>query len=326
MPFKVGILGAGNIAAKMAQTLYQMPDTECLAIGSRSKEKSEDFAKKYKIPRAYGTYEELANDAELDLIYIATPHSHHFEHAKLCLEAERNVLVEKAFTGNAVQAKELVRLARDRKLLLAEAIWTRYLPMRKTLDELLKNKAMGEALSLTANLAYDNMHLERMYNPELAGGALLDLGVYTINFALMAFGKDLEKIESRVTLTESGVDESETVTFIYKDGKTAELYSSLTEFSDRKGIIKGTGGIIEFENINCCEWLEVRKNDGTTTRLNPPPQITGFEYQVTACRRAIEAGQIECEEMPHSEIIFVMELMDKLRKEWGVIYPFDSFD
>lgn len=319
---KVGILGAGKIAAKMAETLLIMDDAECLVIGSRNLEKAEDFARTHKIPRAYGTYEELVHDNELDLIYIATPHSHHYEHAKLCFEAGRNILVEKAFTGNARQARELVEIAKSKNLFLGEAIWTRYLPMRKKLDELIEEKCIGEILSLKANLAYDNIHMERMYKPELAGGALLDLGVYVINFALMTFGNDIERIESSAALTDSGVDKEENIRFLYKDGRIAELYASLTTNSDRKGIIKGTNGIIEFENINCCEWIDVRVND-KVTRFNPPPQINGFEYQVRACKNAIEAGKIECPEMPHSEIIYVMELMDSLRAQWGVVYPFD---
>lgn len=323
MKLKVGILGAGGIAEKMAFTLSRMESAECLAIGSRSLEKASAFAEKHGVKKAYGSYEELAADGEIDLIYIATPHSHHYEHAMLCLNAGRNILVEKAFTGNARQAKEVLALAEEKKLLAAEAIWTRYLPMRKKLDELLKSGIIGEVFSLSANLGYNLIHIERVRNPALAGGALLDLGVYVINYALMAFGSDIEKIESRATLMDTGMDTENFIKITFADKKTAELISRVDMETDRKGIIKGKKGWIEFENINCCEWIKVHLNSGNVLCFDPPPQISGFEFQIDACRHALETGETQCPEMPHSEIIRVMEIMDSLRKEWGVVYPFD---
>lgn len=323
MKIKIGILGAGGIAEKMAFTLSRMENAECSAIGSRSLEKASYFAEKHGIKKAYGSYLELAADSGLDLIYIATPHSHHYEHALLCLNAGRNILVEKAFMGNARQAKEVLKLAEEKKLLAAEAIWTRYLPLQKKLEELLGDGIIGETFSLSANLGYSLAHIERVRNPALAGGALLDLGVYVINFALMVFGSDIEKTESTATLMETGMDIENTVNITFSNKKTASLCSRVDMETDRKGIIKGEKGWIEFENINCCEWIKVHLNSGETIRFDPPPQISGFEFQVEACRRALESGETQCPEMPHSEIIRVMEIMDSLRKEWGVVYPFD---
>lgn len=326
----VGILGAGRIAENMAYTLTEMEKTgqgaRLYAVGSRSGEKAGLFAEKWGADKAYGSYEELAQDAEVDLVYVATPHSHHYEHARLCLLSGRNVLVEKAFTINEKQARELVELAREKNLLLAEALWTRYLPMRNKLDEIIAAGAIGEAQSLTANLGYEIMtKSERCYKPELAGGALLDLGVYVVNFALMTFGGDIKEITSEATLYHTGVDAVNRIKFTYKDGKTAELVSTMLENTDQKGIIKGTEGWIEFDHINCCQWIKVHKNDGTVTHYDPPPQITGFEYQVRACAEAIAAGECECRAMPHSEILRVMGIMDGLRREWGVIYPGENW-
>ncbi|GHV20851.1 oxidoreductase [Planctomycetales bacterium] len=318
----VGILGAGNIAEKMAKTLTGLSRATFGAIGSRSLEKAKTFAEKNKADKFYGSYEELVNDQSLDLIYIATPHSFHFEHAKLALSAGRNVLVEKAFTVNAKQAQALIDLAKSKNLLLAEAIWTRYLPMHIKMRELVDAGAVGEPLKLTANLGYNLMSKDRIIKPELAGGALLDLGVYTLNFALTAFGNDIKSVASTVELMASGLDKSEHITFTYGDGRMAQLYSTAAENTDRMGIITGTKGKIEFHNINNCEKI-ILTNESGVTEINPPEQITGFEYEVESCRRAIETGQTECAEMPHAEIMRVMKIMDGLREEWGVKYPFE---
>jgi predicted dehydrogenase len=240
------------------------------------------------------------------------------------MEAGKNVLAEKAFTVNAKQARELIETANKKKLLLAEAIWTRYMPSRFALEKILASKIIGEPYELTCNLGYDNIHMERMYKPELAGGALLDLGVYVINFALMCFGTDIESIISSADLHESGTDLHNRITINFKDGKRAELYASLDEFTDRKGIIRGSSGYIEAENINNIEWIRTHADKARTVQFDVPKQITGLEYQVRACKRAIEGGKTECAEMPHKEILRVMEIMDDLRKNWGVVYPFEQ--
>lgn len=321
---RVGILGAGNIAGKMCETLNKMPDNYvAAAVGSRDLKKAETFAKANGVEKAYGSYEELVADSSLDLIYIATPHSHHCEQAKLALNAGRNVLIEKAFTGNGRQARELVELANEKHLLLAEAIWTRYLPARGILNDIIKSGVIGKITHLTANLCYE-INNERIEKPELAGGALLDLGVYVINFALMAFDADVDKVESRAGLTKSGVDAWDEIKITFADGKYAELFCSREKYSDKKGLIYGADGYIEFENVNCCEWIAVHGNDGAVTCHELPPQITGFEYQVLAAERAIAANRVEPAEMPHEEIIRVMDLMDLVREQVGVKYPFDN--
>lgn len=321
---KIGILGAGLIARKMAATVNGMDGVILGAVASRDEAKARAFAEEFTAEKYYGSYEELAADKNIDLIYVATPHSHHYEHARLCLNAGRNVLCEKAFTANYKQAKELIDLAESKGLYIGEAIWTRYLPMRFTLDEIIASGVIGEISSLTANLGYSIAHVERLRKPELAGGALLDLGVYTINFALMAFGSDVAEITSSCSKNEYGVDTHNTVVFDYTDGRTAILHSNMNANTDLKGIIYGSKGRIEFENINNCEGINVLLNDGTVTRYETPKQITGFEYEVEASLKAIRQGKTECEQMPHSEILRVMKIMDDLRAEWGIKYPFEE--
>lgn len=318
---KVGILGAGRIATKMAETLNAMDDAKLYAIASRDKDRAENFAKKYEIPQIYGSYQTMLEDKDIDLVYIATPHSHHFEHMKLCLEYGKHILCEKSFTMNAKQAREILALAKEKKLLVAEAIWTRYMPMRKTLDEILERKPVGEIYALTANLAYPVTHKQRVVDLALAGGALLDVGVYTINFAMMAFGHPLS-VDGTCIKTKTGVDETNSISLVYEDGRLASLQSSISCTSDRRGLLFGTKGFIEFENINNCEGIKVYDSEyRLIEQYFPPKQISGFEYQVRACKRAIDQGLLECPEMPHSEIIKVMEVMDTLRAKWGIVYP-----
>ena len=319
----IGILGAGNIARKMAATVNGVEGTVLYAVASRSEEKAKAFADEFGAQKFYGSYEELAADGAIDLIYVATPHSHHYAHTLLCLNAGRNVLCEKAFTANAKQAAELIALAQSKGLYLGEAIWTRYLPMRFRLDEIIASGVIGEISSLTANLGYSIAHVERMVKPELAGGALLDLGVYPINFALMAFGTDIAEITSSCVKTELGVDTQNTIVFHYRDGKTAMLHSNMNAETDKRGMIYGSKGRIEFENVNNCEGIVVTINDGTVTRYETPQQITGFEYELESAVAAIKAGETESREMPHSEILRVMQIMDDLRAAWGIVYPFE---
>ncbi|HBO35992.1 MAG TPA: gfo/Idh/MocA family oxidoreductase, partial [Sphaerochaeta sp.] len=202
---KLGILGAGNIARKMAATVNEMEHVEAHAVASRDLQKAREFAQKWNVRKAYGSYEEMLSDPEIDLVYVCTPHSLHFEHMMMSLDKGKHVLCEKSFTMNAEQARKVLAYGREKKLLVAEAIWTRYLPMRLVLDQILERRVIGEPHALTANLCYPVKGVKRLTDPALAGGALLDVGVYPINFAMMVFGNNIESIESSCIKTDSGV-------------------------------------------------------------------------------------------------------------------------
>lgn len=321
---KMAILGAGGIAGTMASTIREMLEVESYAVAARDYDRAESFAKKYGFEKAYGSYEEMLEDEKVELVYIATPHSHHYEHILLCLKHGKHVLCEKAFTANAVQAEEVLRLAEEKNLLLTEAIWTRYMPMRKKLDEILADGMIGKPSVLTANLGYVISHVPRMMTPELAGGALLDLGVYPINFALMAFGTEIERISSSAVLLENGLDSQDSITFLYRDGKMAQLYATMLSQTDRMGVVSGDKGYLAVENINNCERIRVYNLDRKEIACyEAPVQISGYEYEVRSCIKAIQEGRLECEEMPHKETLRVMKLMDALRAEWGVRFPFE---
>ncbi len=320
---KVAILGAGGIACKMAEAINGLDDTiEAYAVASRDKEKAKSFADTWHFQKAYASYEDMLADPAVDLVYVATPHSHHYSHAKMCLEHGKSVLVEKAFTQNAAQAAELIEMAENRHLLLAEAIWTRYMPSRNMLNDLVQSGVIGEVTSLQANLGYVIDHVPRMVRPELAGGSLLDLGVYPINFASMVFGTDITAASAVCTKLSTGVDAQEAITLTYADGKMAFLYVTMLAQTDREGVINGRKGYIEVQNINNIEQIRVFDLDRRMTACyDVPPQINGYEYEVLACRDALAAGALECPQMPHAETLRVMKLMDELRRQMGIVYP-----
>lgn len=324
--YRIGIIGAGHIAHKMADTLNQMEHAEAYAIASRQLDKAEQFAKEHDMPRAYGSYEELVKDSNVDLVYVATPHSHHFEHASLCIEHGKPVLCEKAFTANAKQAEALLNLAHKRNVFITEAIWTRYMPFSKTIRQLIDSGKIGTPMTITANLSYPITHKERIMRPELAGGALLDLGVYPINFAMMAFGHDIKQITSACIKTSTGVDAQNSITFCYNDGRMAVLQSNIFCAGDRQGIISGDKGYIIVDNENNPQKASVYS---TTHELleevHCPPRISGYEYEVEACIKALEQGAIETEDMPHAETLRIMQMLDGLRKEWGIRFPMDDY-
>lgn len=322
---KVGILGAGHIAQKMAITLMGMKEAELYAVAARELSRAEQFADEFHAQKAYGNYEALADDPDIDLIYIATPHSHHFGPARMCLLKGKPVLCEKAFTANAREAEELIRIAQEKQVFLAEAIWTRYMPFSRTIRELTESGIIGKPMMLTASLGYPIAHKERIVRLELCGGALYDLGVYPINFALMTFGNDLEKITSTCMKNEAGVDMQNSITFTYRDGRMAVMQTTAFCASDRQGIISGDKGYLVIDNINNPQQAVVYNTDHQETgRYTCPPQITGFEYQVLEAAEAIRQGAIEPASMPHAETLRVMRMLDSLRQEWGIRFPMDE--
>lgn len=318
---RVAILGAGGIAIKMAKTLRGMETAEAYAIAARDLGRAEAFAKEYGFTKAYGSYAEMLQDENVDLVYIAVPHTHHYMCAKMCLEAGKHVLCEKPFCVNVDQTKELLAMAEDKKLLLTEAIWTRYMPSRKIIDDLIAGGEIGEVTSLTANLGYELSEIPRIWDPKLAGGALMDVGIYLVHFARMVFGEKKAKITSEA-LFKNGVDMIDSIIMTFEDGQVAIMQSNVYAVQNRNGSIFGTKGYIEITNINNPEVIKVfDENYQEVKSIVVPKQITGYEYEVEACARAIAAKEIECEEIPHAETIRVMEIMDEIRNSWGYELP-----
>lgn len=338
---KFTILAPGKIAQSMAEALTGLKERrveasqniaeqlgvdtssiELYAVASRNLDRAEEFAKQWGFEKAYGSYEDMLEDDAVDFVYVASPHSCHYEHAKMCLERGKHVLVEKPFTVNARQADELISLSEQKNVLLAEAIWTRYMPSRNMVNDILDSGVIGTPTSLVANLGYPMRHKERLCKPELAGGALLDVGVYPIHFSLMVFQSRITKLDATAVMSPEGVDWTNSVTLTFDDGELAVLHSTMLSPTDRLGVIYGDRGYMEVLNINNCEEIRVYNADHEMLAVHKvPEQINGYEYEVLACMRAIELGQIECSDMPHKETLRVMQILDSIRAKWRMRYP-----
>ncbi len=324
---RLGVLSTGHIAHKVTETLVKMEEIQCYAVASRTLEKAQAFKEQFGFEKAYGSYEEMLSDPAVQLVYIATPHSHHYEHMVQCIEHGKNVICEKAFTLNASQAKEIQRLAKEKKVFVTEAIWTRYMPSRAIIDDALQSNLIGDIKAMTANLSYSVSHRDRVSNPTLAGGALLDVGVYCINFALMHLGPktEIEKITSSAQMIDTGVDGMDTISIQYKDGTVANLTSGITAKSDRQGIFYGTKGYMIVTNINDPVCITIYDYDDNVMKvINMPEQISGYEYEFAEAVKSIEEGNTESWSMPLENSIEVMEIMDEIRAQWGFKYPMES--
>ena len=322
---RIGIIGAGWIAEKAAITLNGLANCEAYAIASRSIEKAETFAKQWEMKKAYGSYAELITDPDVDLVYVATPHSHHYDVTREALLANKPCLVEKAFMANYRQAKEIVDLSRERGVFLAEAIWTRYQPAVKMVRDLISSGRVGTPRLVTATLGYSMGDKPRIMRPDLCGGALLDLGVYALNFVRMFFDADIVSMESQCVKSQTGMDLTNAMSLVLSDGVLCNLQSSAACVGDNIGVIAGTDGNLIIDNINNPQKITVNTHDREFVEdIHVPKQITGYEYQFVACRQALIDGLLEPREMPLEETLYIMELMDGFRKKWGVRYPMDE--
>ena len=322
---RVGIIGTGWIAEKAAITLRGLKDCEAYAVGSRTPEKAETFARQWGISKAYGSYAALIADPDVDLVYVGTPHSHHYDVTREALLAGKPCLVEKAFMANRREAQEIIDLAHERKVFLAEAIWTRYQPVVGMVRELIANGRIGTPRLLTATLGYSMGDKPRIMRADLCGGALLDLGVYALNFVRMFFPADIVNIDSQCVKSATGMDLTNAITLVLADGMLCNLQSSAACVGDNIGVIAGTDGNLIIDNINNPQTVTVNGPDRTYVEtIRVPEQITGYEYQFSACRQALIDGLLEPREMPHKETLYIMELMDGLRQKWGVRYPMDK--
>lgn len=318
----IGILAPGKVAEKMMKTLEAMDTIHCVAVGSRSLEKATTFCEKYNIKKAYGSYEELVKDPNVEVIYIASPPSHHYEHMLLALENNKNILCEKSFTVNQKQGKEVLELAKKKNLLVVEGLWTRFLPMVKKIKEIVDSERLGKATSLTVSMCHPNIHNPRVSSLELAGGTLLNLTVYMVHFATLFFGNDVKSINSSAVFNETGVDSHNAVTMTYEDGRVATLHGSSTSTCSREGMICCENGYIRIPNgEKFFEVLLYNQKHELMETLTAEPFVTGFEYQLLAMAQALKDGKKECEEVPHETTLLVMGWMDEMRAQWDYTFP-----
>jgi predicted dehydrogenase len=316
-----GILGAGRIAGKFATDAKLVPDARLVAVGSRSDEKAADFAAKNGVERAYGSYAELVADPDVDAIYVATPHPMHCEHTVLALDAGKAVLCEKPFAVTAREARLMIERARQRKLFLMEAMWTRFNPITVQVRRWLAEGRIGEPRMVTIDFGFRAAWNpeSRLLNPALAGGALLDVGVYVLAYASMIFGRPAQ-IQAAAHIGETGVDEQTAMVLRYAGGQLASLTCAVRTSTPQGARIDGTEGVIEIPAF----W------HATTARLIRPKEdpveaagAHGFQYEIAEATARIAAGQLESPLMPLDETLAIAETMDEVRKQIGLRYPFE---
>ena len=314
-----GILGAGGIAHKFADAVNNHTQGSIVAAASAS---SLDKAKAFVAETggtAYGSYEELLADANVEAVYVATTHNNHHEPALLALEAGKPLLVEKAFTQNAAQAQRVVDAARAKKLFVMEAMWTRHLPHIYAMRETIERGDIGEVVAVHADHGQSLMHVERMYRPELAGGALLDLGVYPI-----AFTHDILGVPASITavgqLTETGVDGQVGMVFDYGRAQ-ATLSTTMRSVTANRAVISGTEGRIELDSMFYTPTtMRVIRRDGTSWEFDGRVP-NGFQYQAAEVARRIAAGDTESPILSLDGTLEIMRILDEVRAQIGLVYP-----
>ena len=313
------ILGAGHIAAKMARTLdFLREEVNPYAVASRDISRAEAIRTASRFARAYGSYAEMLADPAVDVVYVATPNSFHHAQMMDCLAAGKHVLCEKPFALSVAEAEEVFALARSRGLFVLEALWTRFQPAVRLIHDVIASGEIGTPRFLEACFGLAISHKERVKNPALGGGALLDLGIYPLNFAAMHFGlTDIRRIHSAATRLPEGVDDQSVTTLEYADGRLATLTTSVTAACGAFGRLSGTLGHIEVPQLTRGESFTVRLVPSDKARVVQCPfDFNGYEYEVRAAEAAIRAGRLECDEMPWKETLAVCGVMEGLLRQW----------
>ena len=329
---KWGIVGTGNISTQFAQGLLLVDHAQIAAVASRSIDNAKAFAQKFSIPRYYGSYEDMAGDSDLDIVYIGTPHPNHMEIVLLFLDAGRAVVCEKPLGVNASQVEKMIAKARERNVFLMEGMWTRFFPaFQKGLEWVLSGR-IGRPKMLQASFGYDGSGDKRQwrFSNDMAGGALLDVGIYPLALAFAVLGADPVKISSAACL-ENGVDEYNAFTLEYADGRIAVLSSGIGLKLDNSVFIGGAEGSVLFGDgwwhparveFAPCGDSDVGISQNRDLFDQPYPS-TGFQYEAAAVQQHFLNGLKEAPEMPLDETLRIARMMDLIRNQWGLVYRED---
>jgi predicted dehydrogenase len=318
-----GILGTGAIARQFVQGLNSVPEAEVLVVGSRSSASAQEFADRRSIPRRHASYDDLASDPDVDVVYIATPHPFHAENATLCLEAGKAVLCEKPFCVNAAEAERVVELAREKRLFIMEGMWTRFFPLMEEVRRLVSEGDIGEVRMLNVDFGFraDLDPASRLFDQRLGGGALLDVGVYCVSFAAMILGRPSGSV-GLSHLGETGVDEQASVVLEHEGGGLANLSIGIRTTTPQEATIMGTEGYVR---IHAPWWrpksMTIYRPKEESETVDAPVSGNGFNYEAAEVMRCLQAGKTESDVMPLDETISVMRTMDRIRAAWGLRYP-----
>jgi predicted dehydrogenase len=318
-----GIIGVGNIARKFAGGFSQVKDAQLLAVASQSADRSAAFAREFQIAASYSSYEALLSDPRIDVVYIATRNHAHAPVMEACLKDGKAVLCEKPFTLNTAQARRIIQMAREKKLFLMEGMWTRCFPLIKQVREWVTQGQIGQVHLVRADFGFPTAYDPngRLFNPEFGGGALLDVGVYTLAMASMILGTPT-RIESQVKLSPSRVDDYTAIQLSYANEASAQLHCSVRAHTPKEALIVGERGFIKIE---VPFWkprtISVEKDGGTPQVINQPYEGFGFHFEIQEVTNCLRQGTLECPLMPLDETLQIMSQMDAIRQKWGIVFP-----
>jgi predicted dehydrogenase len=320
-----GILGLGGIAEKFAQAMTSLPNARLYAVGSRSIKKAKNFANKYNAVNAYGTYEELASDPLVDVIYIATPHVLHCENTLMCIQKGKAVLCEKPFAMNEKEVLRMISLAKEKNIFLMEAMWTRFLPTISKTMELIGKGVIGDVIHLKSDFGnkshYDPKN--RFFNIQLGGGTLLDIGIYPVFIALLLLGEP-DEVSAEAIIGKTGVDENISVVFKYNSGKLATLFSTFLTNSPVETDIYGTKGYIRINRMwHIPSSLTLVMRDGHTENINFEYKNNGYDFEAIEVTNCLLKGKKESSIMPLDFSLKLIRLLDKIRRICNIKYPMD---
>jgi predicted dehydrogenase len=321
-PIRWGIAGTGNMASQLSLALSRLPGARVTAVASRSKARADSFADGAGIPRRYGSYEAMLDDPEIDVVYIASPHTEHRQQTIAALEAGKHVLCEKPFALNAHESEAMIAVARERGLFLMEAVWMRFLPLMDDLRALLAERAIGEIRMLHADFGFQAEYdpESRLFDLDLAGGSLLDVGIYPVNFAALLLGQP-EQISSLAHLGETGVDEQAAIGMRYRSGALAVLSSSIRADTPNEAHIAGEAGAIRIHNRWWVPEIMTVTVGARQETIHRPMVGNGYGHEAEEVMRCIRAGRTESPLMPLDETLAVMRTLDAIRGQWGLRYP-----
>lgn len=324
-----GIIGAGNIAVKMSAAIALCENNTLGCVASKSLERAQFFADKHAI--AADTYQGLVERDDIDVVYIATTHNFHYENAMLALNHGKHVLIEKPFTVNAQQAKTLIELARKNNCFMMEAMWTRFLPSIQAVKETIDSGVIGEVKLFDisfCNIA-QNKYLPRLIDPKLAGGVTLDMGIYPITFVNFLMAQLPDKVNALSRLSTTGVDEIASYQLQFTTGAIANINTSFNLFTQNRAMIYGENGYIEFNHFQQGETFIVHTHNHSANLVQSESKTienhnNGFIYQVNEVCEKINQGELESHIMPLEETLNTMVLIDGMRRDWDLIYPFEK--
>ncbi|MDB5018201.1 MAG: hypothetical protein JWQ84_3033 [Mucilaginibacter sp.] len=324
-----GILGAGRIAGKFASDLKLVQDAELIAVGSRSQATADKFGQEFGIKYCHSSYEALVQNPEVDVIYIATPHVYHHENALLCLQHKKAVLCEKPFAMNTRQAAEMIATAKENKVFLMEALWTKFHPHYKKMRKMIGQGLLGEIRSVLINFGFKPLDPvpARLFDPALGGGTVLDIGIYNVFMAMSVLGKP-DHIDAVMTPASTGVDEQCAILFRYNNGAMAQLFSTFSSNLATEADICGTEGRIRLTSkfYEPSATIEYYKERTDSRQIIPVEKEPGFGYQYEACHvnECLKKGLTESSVVTFADTLLLMETLDQIREKAGIHYPADN--